>query len=299
MIHRTCKIRCPQRGHATAETIVAMVVLAPLLVGIPLLGKQLDIKHKSYDATRYSVWERTVYRSDGAQKSAADIELEARDRTLGNARTGLSNAANLRRAGVTENVLWRDRAGQRLLAVAGRNGPQPVAFNSATRASPVEVGRISVPQIAYGNNAAGNVAMTVVGVNPLGFNRNSFATAGASVRVRPALGELANRPFPLNPSTRGPNRQPVEQAARGAILSDTWSPRSETVMRTRIDNLVPNERMWLAELPGMALGFLGGKGTPLYGEGQYGFGRGITQGPDFTVPSTSLPNNYIYTPRQR
>jgi hypothetical protein len=286
------------RGHATVETIVALLALAPFLIGIPLLGKQLDIKHKSYDAARYSVWERTVYRSDGVQKSAADIALESHDRTLGNARVGLTNTTVLHSEGVTNNVLWRDRAGERLLVAASDDGQtRPVSFDGAARESPVQVGGVTVPQIAYGGNAVANATMAAVGVDPLGFNRNSFATAAVSVRMRPTLGELADRPFALRPSTEQSDLQPIEQVARGGILSDTWSPSSEGVLRTRIGNLVANERVWQAEIAGMALGFFGPKGRPLYGEGQYGFGRGYTRGPDLTAPSTSLPNNYVYRPR--
>ena len=277
-----------------------MLALVPFLIGIPLLGKQLDVKHKSYDATRYEVWERTVYRSDGVQKSAADIQLEARDRTLGNARAGLTRAASLRTAGVTDNVLWRDRANQRLLVAANRNGPQPVSFNNPQpRESPVGIGAVTVPQIAYGSNAVGNAAMAALGVRPLGFDRNSFAMADVTVRVRPTLDELVDRPIALNRSRRPSNRQPqpIAQSAGGGILSDTWSPRSEAVLRNRVGNLVANERVWQSEIAGMALGWLGGRGTPLYGEGQYGFGRGFLEGPDLTVPSTSLPNNYVYTPQ--
>ena len=295
MIDRTGRRRGPEAGHATVETIVALLALAPFLIGIPLLGKQLDVKHKSYDSARYSVWERTVYRSDGVQKSAADIGIEARDRTMGNARAGLTNAAYLNRRGVSQNVLWRDRAGQQMLATATR-GQRPVSNNDAWRASPVEVGRVTVPQVAYGANSAANAVMSVAGVQSLGFDRNSFATANVSVRVRPMLGELADRPISLSRSNARSNRQPLVQAAAAGILSDTWSARSEETMRRRIDNLIANERIWQAEMPGMALGFLGGRGTPLYGEGQFGFGRGYGDGPDFTVPSTSLPNNYVYTP---
>jgi hypothetical protein len=289
--------RASQRGHATAETIVALLALAPFLVGIPLLGKQLDVKQKTYDAARYAVWERTVYRSDGAQKSDADITIEGRDRTLGNARAGLAMAASLRSGGITENVLWRDRAGQRLLTQSRNANNQPVAFGHGSRNSPVEIGRVTVPQIAYRGGAA--AAMSVVGVQPLGFNPRSFATANVSAQLRPTLGILADEPFALRPSRQRSNRAPVVQSARSGILSDTWSPPNESTLRRRIDDLVPNERMWLFEMPGMALGFLGGKGTPLYGEGQFGFGRSYTRGPDFTVPSTSVPGPYVYRPQRR
>lgn len=295
----TGKRRHPQAGHATVETIVALLAIAPFFIGIPLLGKQLDVKHKSYDATRYSVWERTVYRSDGVQKSSLDIELEARDRTLGNARAGLRSAATVRSAGVTQNVLWRDRTGQRLLVAANGNGQRPVSYSGGGRETPVEVGAATVPQIAYGSNVVANAAMRAVGVQPLGFDRNSFATANISLRVKPMLGELADDPVSLRRSSGRSNRQPVTQSANAGILSDTWSSSSEQVLRTRIDNLVANERVWQAEIVGMALGWLGGRGTPLYGEGQYGFGRGFLDGPDMTVPSTSLPGEYVYTPQRR
>jgi hypothetical protein len=302
MIHRTRNTRRPlkhrQRGNATAETIVALVALLPFLIGIPMLGKQLDIKHKSYDATRYSVWERTVYRSDGARKNADEIAIDARDRTLGNPRAGITDNATLQTAGVTENPLWRDRGGERLLVERRDGQPQPFSFNQAGRESPVEVGAATVPQIAYHGNAVTNAIMTAVGVDSLGFDRNSFATASVTLRVRPVLLELADQPLALGAAGRERERPPLEQTAAGGILSDTWGPSSEGNLRGRIDSLVANERMWQAEMPGMVLGFLGGKGTALYGEGQFGMGRGFEEGPDLTAPSTTLPNNYVYTPRR-
>jgi hypothetical protein len=101
---------CRQQGSALAETIVALLALSPFLVGIPLLGKQLDIKQKNFDSARYSVWERTVWRSDGAsnRKSEEDITLEARDRTLGHPQAGVTDVEALRTDGITENPLWRN-----------------------------------------------------------------------------------------------------------------------------------------------------------------------------------------------
>ena len=58
-----------------AETLVALLALAPFIAGIPLLGKQLDIKQKTYDASRYAVWERTVWRSDGTSESQEQKQI--------------------------------------------------------------------------------------------------------------------------------------------------------------------------------------------------------------------------------
>src|SRR5437868_964960 len=114
MRHRIPSARL--RGNAMIETLVALLALSPFIAGIALLGKQLDIKQKAYEASRYAAWERTVWTNDGVnRKSEADITLEASDRTLGNPRAGLLAVDSLRSAGVSENPLWRDVRNRRLL----------------------------------------------------------------------------------------------------------------------------------------------------------------------------------------
>ena len=146
-----------QRGNAMAETIVALLALSPFLVGIPLLGKQLDIKHKSYDSARYSSWERTVWRSDGAsnRKTEDDITLEARDRTLGSPLAGVIDVETLRSDGITENPLWRDRQRKRLLNY--ENNEAAIQITYREQPTPVDVGYWLVPGIAYGSGLLGNV----------------------------------------------------------------------------------------------------------------------------------------------
>ena len=82
------------RGNAMVETVVALAVLSPFLSCMALLGKQLDIKHKSFDALRYSVWERTVW--SGNAKSDADVTIEALDRSFGDPGAGLVAIDSLR-----------------------------------------------------------------------------------------------------------------------------------------------------------------------------------------------------------
>src|SRR5688500_5344255 len=143
------RYRATQRGTAITEVIVALLALAPFLIGIPLLGKQLDIKHKSMDATRYAVWERTVWRNSGNnRKDAADITLEARDRSLGDPRAPVVTAESLRTDGVTENRLWRDFANERLLDY--ETNAQPVGIEQRNAREPVEVGYLFVPSMVYG-----------------------------------------------------------------------------------------------------------------------------------------------------
>ncbi len=270
------------------ETIVTLLALSPFIVGIPLLGKQLDIKQKTYDTARYSVWERTVWRSDGAanRKSEDDITLEARDRTLGNPLAGLLDIEGVRSQGVTENALWRDRQRRRLLDYDENGAPVNLAYDE--RPTPVEVGLFLVPGIAYGDGVLGSVQQ-LLQLDSLNLTRRAFATATVALGVRPALGRLADRPVSLGERPEPANdRAQIVQRAGGAILSDTWSSRNEEAMRRRIDDVTVNELVEAFELPGRLIGLQAlGKGQPLYGEGQFGWE------PDLRPSSATLPAAYI------
>ncbi len=280
--------RTRQRGNALAETIVTLLALSPFILGIPLLGKQLDIKQKTYDTARYSVWERTVWRSDGAanRKSPEDIALEARDRTLGSPFAGLIHVESLRTQGITENELWRDWQRERLLDYDDNGAP--VALTHDERPSPVEVGLWLVPGIAYGDGALGAVQQFLQ-LDSLNLTRRAFASSTVAVGVRPALARVADRPVTLGKRQQSEtDRAQIVHRASGAVLSDTWSSRNEDALRHRIDDVTVNELVELFELPGRPIGMQAlGKGQPLYGEGQFSWE------PDLRPRSTTLPASYI------
>jgi hypothetical protein len=277
-----------QTGNAMAETIVALLALSPFVVGIPLLGKQLDIKQKSYDSARYSVWERTVWRSDGAsnRKTDEDITLEARDRTLGNPRAGVADVESLRSEGITENPLWRNWQRKRLLNYENTEAPIQVTYTE--QSTPVAVGYWLVPGIAYGEGALGDVqhALHLDGLN---LNQRSFARSSTAIGIKPMLGELADRPVSLGERTRR-ETQRAEQVltSTGAVLSDTWSSRNEDAFQRRVDDVTVNELIEQLELPGKVIGQQAlGKGKQLFGEGQFGWD------PDLKPRSDTLPAAYM------
>jgi hypothetical protein len=279
--------RTTQRGTAITEVIVALLALSPFLIGIPLLGKQLDVKHKSMDAARYAAWERTVWRSGGSnRKDAADITLEARDRILGDARANITTTQSLRNDGVTENILWRDAANQRLLAYD--RDEQPVGIEERLAREPVEVGALFVPAFAYGGGVI-STAASVLQVREMDFDSRTFASADVNVAMRPALQARARTPVSLlrhDPDEAA--EEPLVQHAASAILSDTWSSRDEAEFGQRVDRLTMDEFVETIEAPSriLALNALG-KGQPLYGEGQFAWD------PDLRPRSTTLPRAYV------
>ena len=268
--------RIGQHGHAIAETIIGMLAFAPLLIGIPLLGKQLDIKQKIFEGARYDLWERTVWQSQGANnvKSVEVIARETRDRIMGNPLAGVLDPATMQDVGATENYLWRDSNNRPLLQAGGGNSP---ALKDSMQPSPVEVGKLFVKSAAHGSGAFS--ALKLSGWKSLELTRESFATTVVWAELRPELFR--------NPEST------LAQTAQGAILTDTWSSRDEREFRQRVGNLTVNEAVWTVETPGMALGALGSKGKALTGEAQYGWGSGgLSKGPDVTTPSTVVPAEY-------
>lgn len=95
------------------EFLVACLVLIPLFLAMPLLGKYLDINHSTVQGTRYLAWERTVWTP--ANKSNVRLENELRNRVftqVGEPIRPDDGAA----PPASYNSLWHDPAGQPMLA---------------------------------------------------------------------------------------------------------------------------------------------------------------------------------------
>jgi hypothetical protein len=255
------------RGNAMIETIVALTVLSPFLGCIALLGKQLDVKHKSFDAARYSVWERTVWSAQA--KSEANVSIEALDRSFGDPGAGIVTTDSLRSDGVARNSFWRYYREALLTTPVG----SAVSFQSSEQATPVDVGYVLLPGLAHGTGPVG-VAANALRMDDLDLNRRAFANVTIEANIRPLLA--------------GRDSAPLVQRATGALLSDTWSPRDENELGRRVDRITANELIEDLELPGRILSMQApSKGGPLYGEGQYGWD------PQLRPRSNALPAAYV------
>jgi hypothetical protein len=254
------------RGNAMVETIVALAVLSPFLGCIALLGKQLDLKHKSFDALRYAVWERTVWSDDA--KTDADLRIEAIDRAFGAPNTGVTAIGSLRSEGVSRNPLWRHYR-QSLLATPVGGA---ISIQSSNNPAPVDAGYVLMPGLAHGTGPVG-AAANALRMDDLDLSRRSFASATIEANIRPLLAH---------------GESPLMQRATGALLSDAWSPRDENEFGRKVDRITANELIEDLELPGRIIALQAlRKGGPLYGEGQYGWD------PQLRPRSNALPAAYV------
>jgi len=130
-------------GQAMTETLItAAMVLVPLLLLIPLLGKYIDIKHATIQSARYQAWEYTVWYSsdderdtpgssaerstgfvdgrgsslDNISKSTAQTQIEARRRFFSETDTPIDAGDKTGAWNEDErNRLWSDHRGDSLV----------------------------------------------------------------------------------------------------------------------------------------------------------------------------------------
>lgn len=114
--------------------IVASLVLVPLFLAIPLLGKYLDVRAAAVQTSRYAAWERTVWfggdaassigwfgvdhKWDAISKTDDQIRREIGVRQLSETSTDAFSSSDRSASSFKggSKALWQDRTGQQLLA---------------------------------------------------------------------------------------------------------------------------------------------------------------------------------------
>lgn len=106
-----------QTGQSTIEFIVVSLVLVPLFLIVPILGKYLDLAQTTQVASRYVAFEGAVHHSSSSTgwKTDADLATEVRRRFY--SRNDLSIKTNdvANEVDSDRNPLWVDHRGDALL----------------------------------------------------------------------------------------------------------------------------------------------------------------------------------------
>jgi len=134
-IKPTCGVK--QSGQAMTEfAVVAAFVLIPTFLLVPILGKHIDIKHKTIQSARYEAWEYTVWNKGNSnrtrndrfpasrflgygsnpipEKNYAELKREANKRFF-SAPGSTINRDDSTKTSFTVNPLWEDHRGTALL----------------------------------------------------------------------------------------------------------------------------------------------------------------------------------------
>ena len=112
-----------QRGQSTVEFIVLGMVLVPLLLIVPLIGKHMDIAQTAAIASRYVAFEGSVRHSSSADgwKSDAELAQEVRRRFFSNSDAPIKTNDTVGNFNAHRNTLWFDHRGTPLLSDFAKN----------------------------------------------------------------------------------------------------------------------------------------------------------------------------------
>lgn len=204
-------------GQALTELLVFSIILVPVLLMVPLLGKYINLNQSALEAARYAAWERTVWANragDNPQalvKDDTQLQAEIRRRFFSDPDLPIKGSDGDGSAQAGSNPLWFDHAHRPLLAryedveAQTRDGPSPGPVYAALR---------SLFQASHV-------------LSPFHLNTDGLYTAEVKVKVADVPG--------LKPL----DSLGLRIARRNVILTDAWDAGSPDQVKRQVKGLVP------------------------------------------------------------
>lgn len=206
-----------ESGQSLTELLVFSIVLVPVLLMVPLLGKYINLNQSALEAARYVAWERTVWADRAGSdpetivKDDAQLQAEIRRRFFSDPDLPIKGSDGDGNAQAGPNPLWFDPAHRPLLAryedvtAQTRNGPSPGPLYAALR----------------------SVLSSLRMVTPFHLNTDGLYTAEVQVKVADVPGL---KPF---------DALGLRIERRNVILTDAWNAGSPDQVKRQVKGLVP------------------------------------------------------------
>lgn len=217
-----------------AESLVAMLIIVPVVLVIYGLGKYLDIKDMSFQASRYSAWQTTV------GDNSAEIVKTTKERFFMSPYAGFEENAGNSISWKENSKLDGDRWGRikshRNIALASeesenlvdRDNLQLYKTESSLDQEVWGKGLREVESDAVGNSLFDEVVSSIQHVK-LGVNSDGYVES----KVEVPLGKS----YLLNGNDPRASNQ-IAMSTSLALVSDPWVPSNEAAFKDRVDDMV-------------------------------------------------------------
>lgn len=165
-----------QRGQSTIEFVVLALVMVPLLLIVPLIGKYMDIAQAAVVASRYVAFEGSVRHSSshGGWKSDAELAQEVQRRFFSNSDAFIKTHDKAGDFTAHRNTLWHDHRGKSLLTKFDENVGVTTTKDSLTQPGALFAGNFN---LSYANLYSGKVTVKIADIAGL----KPFDAIGLSV----------------------------------------------------------------------------------------------------------------------
>ena len=191
-----------QRGQATVEFVVAALVLVPLFIIIPLLGKYLDLFQTTETASRYVAFEGVTRNSSNSWKTDAELSMEVRRRFFSNSDAPVKTGDAAGDFVQNRNPMWTDHAGNPLLA----------SFEN---------------DVKVATSVTGKTAITAANVFAPKFELKKDNWYNGAVTIK--IADIPSLGAPFDAISLSTTRRTV-------LLADAWTARNNAQIRDRIEN---------------------------------------------------------------
>ena len=213
-------------GSTLIECALLLIVLVPVLVGVTMIGKLIDLRQTTEQAGRYAAWEATVYAQDslgGAQPFAV------KERFYGRSSQGFQSHT----AAPGVNELWGEKESSN---AHGLLADSRIEIDESSASATPYIRDISTPSIAMSvGQQAGRSGEILDGLsgNSWGLSSDGMLRAGVGVSVK------SNKwLMPANQGCGSGNTFGCIQSS-SVILVDGWSASTDDQARRRVRSLMP------------------------------------------------------------
>jgi hypothetical protein len=192
-----------QRGQSTVEFVVLALVLTPLFIAVPLVGKYIDLMNATESASRYVAFEAMARNSASSWKTDAELAAEVRRRFFSNSDAPIKTGDVAGDFAAHRNPMWTDHTGRPFMSRFADD--------------------VGVQTQVDSRNALAAATLA----DPLGLSERNWYTASVTVRTA-AIPEFV--PF---------DAAGLTISRRTVLLADAWTARSAGDVRLRIEDAAP------------------------------------------------------------
>jgi hypothetical protein len=193
-----------QRGQSTVEFVVLALVLTPLFIAVPLVGKYIDLINAAESASRYVAFEAMARNSASSWKSDAELATEVRRRFFSNPGAPIKTGDVAGDFAAHRNPMWTDHTGRPFMSRFAED--------------------VGVRTQVDNRNA---LTFDTGIASAMGLSERNWYTASVTVRTA-VIPEFA--PF---------DAAGLTISRRTVLLADAWTARNPVEVRSRIEEGAP------------------------------------------------------------
>jgi hypothetical protein len=192
-----------QRGQSTVEFVVLALVLTPLFIAVPLVGKYIDLMNATESASRYVAFEAMARNSASSWKTDAELATEVRRRFFSNADAPIKTGDVAGDFTAHRNPMWTDHTGRPFISRFADDVGVRTQVDSR------------------------NALAAALFADPMGLSERNWYTATVTVRTA-AIPEFVA----LDAAGLSISRRTV-------LLADAWTAGNPADVRSRIEEGAP------------------------------------------------------------